>query len=181
MSGSKGGSKAPGLPKPEELKPLLELQNQYNRVGVENPFGSQNYRRNPDGTSTLVTDIGQDGQNMIRRAGTLGMTDSAMVQGNPQLDAMAGALAGRVGSRLGLQGGGSPIGLVQQPTRPQKPQTATPPTNGTGLPPPPTDPTTTPTTQPPGTNPNGPPWRNPYLYGRNTIREDLGDHYLQDR
>lgn len=133
MSGSKGGgSKAPAMPTPEQLKPLLELQARYNRVGTQTPFGSQTYRTNPDGSSTLVTDIGEDGRAMINRAGGLAMTDSARVASNPALDGITGALAGRVGSRLGVNVGSAPMSLVSQPQRAQKPAQAQPP----ALPPP---------------------------------------------
>lgn len=108
------------------------MQAKYNRVGTETPFGSQNYRKNPDGSTTMVTDVGQEGRDLVGRAVGLGMTDSARMAVPPQLEGMAGALASRVGQRLGLQYGNQPIQLGQPaPMPPQKPQQPgpMPPTN----------------------------------------------------
>ena len=132
------------MPTAAELGPLLELQARTNRVGVETPYGSQNYRTNPDGTTTLVTDVGADGQNMINRAGGLAMTDSARMDEHPQLNALAGALSGRVGNRLGVGGGGGPMNLsnTSAPAA-AKPQASKPAPAPQGL-------------------PNAPPGQNPY-------------------
>ena len=120
------------LPTAAELGPLIDLQAKYNRVGVETPFGSQNYAKNPDGTYKMVTDIGPEGQQLVSRAVGLGMTDSARMAVPPQLEGMAGALASRVGQRMGLQYGNQPIQLGQPAPMPQqKPQQQQqlPPTN----------------------------------------------------
>lgn len=86
---------------------------------METPFGSQNYRKNPDGTTTMVTDVGPEGRELVGRAVGLGMTDSNRMQAPGQLGNMAGALASRVGQRLGLDMGNMPIQIGQQPAMPQ--------------------------------------------------------------
>ena len=79
----------------------------------------------------MVTDVGPEGRNLVGRAVGLGMTDSARMQVPPQLEGMAGALASRVGQRMGLQYGNQPIQLGQPAPMPQqKPQQQQmPPTN----------------------------------------------------
>lgn len=104
MGSSKKKPDAPKMPTANELRPLIELQAQYNRVGTETPFGAQNYRRNPDGTFSMVTDIGPEGRALVGRAVGLGMTDSSRMQVPAHLNALAGALAGRIGQRFGMQG-----------------------------------------------------------------------------
>ena len=89
-------------------------------MGVETPFGSQNYRKNPDGTTTMVTDIGPQGQQLVGRAASLGMTDSNRLQTPGQLDQIAGALMSRVGQRLGMPMGSFPTQLSQSPAMPQQ-------------------------------------------------------------
>lgn len=102
---------------------MLELQSKYNRVGVETPFGSQRYDRNPDGSYNMVTDIGDEGKGLVSRAVGLGMTDSNRMQSAPQLNGIAGALASRIGQRVGLEYGNQPMQLTQAPAMPQaKPQ-----------------------------------------------------------
>ena len=99
------------------------MQAKYNRVGVETPFGSQNYQKNPDGSYKMVTDIGPEGQALVSRAAGLGMTDSNRLQTPGQLSPIMGALASRVGQRLGVPLGNMPINLSQAPAQPQaKPQ-----------------------------------------------------------
>lgn len=64
------------------------------------------------------------------------MTDSARMGIPPQLEGMAGALASRVGQRLGLNYGNQPVQLSPQAGMPQakpQPQQSPPPQ----LPPPP--------------------------------------------
>ena len=105
------------------MSPLLELQSKYNRVGVEIPFGSQRYDRNPDGSYNMVTDIGDEGKGLVSRAVGLGMTDSNRQQAPAQMNAIAGALASRMGQRMGLDIGNQPIQLTQSPAQPAaKPQ-----------------------------------------------------------
>ena len=116
------------LPSAKDLRPLLDLQAQYNRVGVQTPFGSQNYRTNPDGTQTLVTTLGPQGQKLVDRSMGLAMTDSQQMQVPQQVNDIASALAGRVGNRLGVQGGGQPMQLSGQQKPPQGQQP--PPMNG---------------------------------------------------
>lgn len=87
-----GGKKAPQtrMPTAEEIGPLIDLQAQYNRVGVRTPFGEQRYEVGPDGrSSTMVTDIGPEGQALVGRAVGLGMTDSARMQVPRQIDGLA--------------------------------------------------------------------------------------------
>lgn len=99
-------------------------------MGVETPFGSQNYRKNPDGTTTMVTDIGEEGRGLVGRAVGLGMTDSSRMQIPPQLEGIAGALASRVGQRYGLQYGSQPMQLgspAPQPAAKPQPQQMPPP------------------------------------------------------
>jgi hypothetical protein len=120
--GGKGSTQAK-LPTPGELGPLLELQSKYNRVGVETPFGSQKYTRNPDGSYNMITDIGDEGKGLVSRAVGLGMTDSNRMQSAPQLNGIAGALASRIGQRMGLEYGSQPMQLTQTPAMPAaKPQ-----------------------------------------------------------
>lgn len=100
-----GGKKAPEtrMPTAAEIGPLIDLQAQYNRVGVRTPFGEQRYEVGPDGrSSTMVTDIGPEGQALVGRAVGLGMTDSARMQVPNQINGLAQALANRVGSRFGM-------------------------------------------------------------------------------
>ncbi len=105
------------------MSPLLELQSKYNRVGVETPFGAQRYERLPDGSYNMVTDIGDEGKGLVSRAVNLGMTDSKRLQSAPQLNGIAGALASRVGQRMGLEYGSQPMQLTQTPNQaPAKPQ-----------------------------------------------------------
>ena len=94
------------------MSPLLELQSKYNRVGVETPFGAQRYERLPDGSYNMVTDIGDEGKGLVDRAVNLGMTDSTRLQSAPQLNGIAGALASRVGQRMGLEYGSQPMQLT---------------------------------------------------------------------
>ena len=120
--GGKGSTQAK-LPTPGELGPLLELQSKYNRVGVETPFGSQKYTRNPDGSYNMITDIGDEGKGLVSRAVGLGMTDSARQSVPGQMNGIAGALASRIGQRIGLEYGNHPIQLAQDPAMPAaKPQ-----------------------------------------------------------
>lgn len=105
------------------MSPLLELQSKYNRVGVETPFGAQRYERLPDGSYNMVTDIGEEGKGLVGRAVGLGMTDSKRLQAPAQMNGIAGALASRVGQRLGLEYGSQPMQLSQSPSQPPaKPQ-----------------------------------------------------------
>lgn len=125
------------------MSPLLELQSKYNRVGVETPFGLQRYDRNPDGSYNMVTDIGDEGKGLVSRAVSLGMTDSNRQQAPAQLNAIAGALASRMGQRMGLDIGNQPVQLTQTPAqtpaKPQQQQQLPPPQQGlppsTDLPP----------------------------------------------
>lgn len=105
MGSSKKKTPDVKMPTAAELQPIIELQAQANRVGVETPFGSQNYRRNADGTTTMVTDIGPQGQQLVGRAVGLGMTDSTRMQAPQQVNAIASALANRIGGRFGIAPG----------------------------------------------------------------------------
>lgn len=124
------GSKAPKaakLPTASELAPLIDLQAQYNRVGYETPFGSQNYVTNPDGTFTMKTDIGPEGRKLVERAVGIGMTDSNRFGVPDQVNSIASALANRVGERFGLPAGQG-FQLSQQAAKPSaKPQQSAPP------------------------------------------------------
>lgn len=121
-----GGKKQPEtkMPTAAEIGPLIDLQAQYNRVGVRTPFGEQRYEVGPDGrSSTMVTDIGPEGQALVGRAVGLGMTDSARMQVPSQINGLAQALANRVGGRFGMapeQGMqlASPNNAVQTPAKP---------------------------------------------------------------
>lgn len=100
-----GGKKAPEtkLPTAQQLAPLIDLQAQYNRVGYRTPFGEQRYIVGPDGRSSVMeTDIGPEGRALVGRAVGIGMTDSARMRPPEQVNAIAGALANRIGSRFGL-------------------------------------------------------------------------------
>lgn len=133
-----GKSKAPEarMPTAAEIAPLVDLQAQYNRVGVSTPFGSQRYEVGPDGrSSTLVTDIGPEGRALVARAMGFANTDSNRMGVNPQIDGLAQALMNRVGSRFGMQPGqgmelsprpnmptAKPQPQAQMPQAPQIPQ-----------------------------------------------------------
>jgi hypothetical protein len=95
-------------------------------VGVRTPFGEQRYEIGPDGrSSTMVTDIGPEGQALVGRAVGLGMTDSARMQVPNQINGLAQALANRVGGRFGMapeQG----MQLSSQSPTPQAPQKPAP-------------------------------------------------------
>lgn len=132
------------MPTAAELGPIIELQAQANRVGVETPFGSQNYRRNADGTTTMVTDIGPEGRALVGRAVGLGMTDSTRMQAPQQVNAIASALANRIGGRFGIAPGrgfdvsgqapmpaAKPMPQTQQAPQPQLPVYG-PPSGGGG-------------------------------------------------
>ena len=80
----------------------------------------------------MVTDIGPEGRGLVGRAVGLGMTDSQRMSIPPQLQGMAGALASRVGQRMGLQYGNHPMELSGQapmPAAKPQPQQQMPPTN----------------------------------------------------
>ena len=116
-------------PSAAQLKPILDLQAQYNRVGVETPFGAQNYRTNKDGSQSLVTTLGPQGQQLVDRSVGLSMIDSEQMQVPDQVNQIASALAGRAGNRLGVQTGGPmQLGSSQQQKPPQGQQP--PPMNG---------------------------------------------------
>jgi hypothetical protein len=88
--GSKNKAPQARMPTASELAPLIDLQAQYNRVGVQTPFGSQRYEVGPDGrSSTLVTDIGPEGRALVGRAMGLANTDSNRMNVNPQIDGLA--------------------------------------------------------------------------------------------
>lgn len=92
-------------------------------MGVETPFGSQSYAQNPDGSYKMVTDIGQQGQQLVSRAAGLGMTDSTRLQAPGQLNPITGALMSRVGQRMGIPMGSYSTPVSQPPAQPPaKPQ-----------------------------------------------------------
>lgn len=71
----------------------------------------------------MVTDIGPEGRGLVGRAVGLGMTDSSRMNIPPQLNGIAGALASRIGQRVGLEYGSQPMQLTQTPAHPPaKPQ-----------------------------------------------------------
>ena len=97
---------SPALPNAHQLGPLLQLQQQYSQVGAQTPFGSQQYRTNPDGSRTLVTSLDPRGQALVDRAQGLAMTDSEQVGVPGQVNDIASQLANRVAGRYGAQPGG---------------------------------------------------------------------------
>lgn len=121
---SKKKSSQPAMPTAAQLQPMLDLQAKYSRVGVETPFGAQNYRTNPDGTTTLVTSMSPQGQALVNRSMGLGMTDSDQVFVPEQMNGIASELANRVGGRFGMQPqqGGVRLG----PSKPMSPQAQMP-------------------------------------------------------
>lgn len=131
--GGKSSSSAK-MPTAAEIGPILELQSKYNRIGSNNQLGGQNYERNPDGSFNLNTTLSPQGQALADRAGQLGMTGSAQQQISPQMESIAGALASRVGQRVGQGITNQPIQLMGQQQQPQKPQTQAQP-GAQGLPP----------------------------------------------
>lgn len=104
MSSSKKSPKQQKMPDPKEL---IALQAEYNRVNVDTPFGKQTYVPGPDGSTTLKTDIGPEGQQLVGRGVGLGMTDSNRMNVDPRMNQLAGALLGNVGKRFGMDLGGS--------------------------------------------------------------------------
>jgi hypothetical protein len=125
-SSSKKNPRQQAMPDPRQL---IELQAATNRVNVDTPFGSQTYGAGPNGSTTLRTDIGPQGQALVGRGMSLGMTDSARQNVDPRMNELAGALLGRAGNRFGLNLGGSlqlsPDAVTPQPQA--KPQAQTPP------------------------------------------------------
>ena len=129
MGSSKKKTPDVKMPTAAELRPIIELQAEANRVGVETPFGSQNYRRNPDGTTSMVTDIGPEGRALVGRAVGLGMTDSTRMQAPGQVNQIASALANRIGGRFGIEPGqafnvSGPAAMPQAKAQPQQPPAA---------------------------------------------------------
>lgn len=143
MSSSKKSPKQQKMPDPKEL---IALQAEYNRVNVDTPFGSQTYVPGPNGSTTLKTDIGPLGQQLVNRGVGLGMTDSNRMSVDPRMNELAGALLGNVGKRFGMDLGGSlqlapEANMPQTPAKPQQqvqpapaPTTAMP-VQGGGIPP----------------------------------------------
>lgn len=131
-SSSKKSPKQQAMPDPREL---IELQAETNRVNVDTPFGSQTYVPGPNGSTTLKTDIGPLGQELVNRGVSLGMTDSNRMTVDPRMNDLAGALLGKVGQRFGMDLGGA-LQLAPTPNMPQnqaKPQAQSPPPP-TGMP-----------------------------------------------
>jgi hypothetical protein len=88
--GSKNKAPQARMPTASELAPLVDLQAQYNRVGVSTPFGSQRYEVGPDGrSSTLVTDIGPEGRALVNRAMGFANTDSNRMEVPGQVNGLA--------------------------------------------------------------------------------------------
>lgn len=115
-------SKKPKSQKMPDPRELIALQAQMNRVNVDTPFGSQTYGDGPNGSTTLRTDIGPEGQALVGRGVGLGMTDSNRFSIDPRMNELAGALLGKVGNRFGMDLGGS-LNLSPQANMPQsKPQ-----------------------------------------------------------
>ena len=127
MKGSKKKSQ-PTIPNARDLAPLLELQQRYSQVGVETPFGSQQYRTNPDGSRSLVTSLNPQSMGLVNRALTLGGLDSEQVQVPQQANDIATQLANRVSQRFGNRPGG-PINLSGGSKPPQGQQPMLPPQN----------------------------------------------------
>jgi len=138
MSSSKKRPKTTPMPDPKEL---IALQAEYNRVNVDTPFGSQTYVPGPNGTTTLKTDIGPLGQQLVDRGVSLGMTDSNRMTVDPRMNELAGALLGKVGDRFGMNLGGSlqlaPTPNMPQPSSKPQPQPQPPPTGVPPIMPPP--------------------------------------------
>lgn len=135
MSSSKKAPKQQKMPDPKEL---IALQAEYNRVNVDTPFGSQTYVPGPDGSTTLKTDIGPLGQQLVNRGVSLGMTDSNRMSVDPRMNDLAGALLGNVGKRFGMNLGGSlqlapEANMPQTPAKPQQ-QTQPAPSLTTAMP-----------------------------------------------
>lgn len=128
MSSSKKSPKQQKMPDPKEL---IALQAEYNRVNVDTPFGSQTYTPGADGRSTtLKTDIGPEGQQLVGRGVGLGMTDSNRMSVDPRMNQLAGGLLEKVGKRFGMDLGGS-LQLAPEANMPQaKPQQQVQPTPG---------------------------------------------------
>ena len=118
----------PAMPTAAQLRPMLDLQAKYSQIGVETPFGAQNYRRNPDGSTSLVTSLSPGGQALVNRSMGLGMTDSDQVFVPGQMNGIASALANRVGGRLGLAPQQNGVHLGQ--SKPTPTQGAMPPAQG---------------------------------------------------
>lgn len=116
----------PALPNAQQLAPLLQLQQQYSQVGVETPFGSQQYKTNPDGSRRLVTSLTPGGEQLVGRAYDLGMTDSEQAGVPDQVNSIASALANKVGGRFGVAPGQG-FQLSQTSAKPQNPRPMLPP------------------------------------------------------
>ncbi len=110
------GSSKP--PKQEVIDPAyqLGLEARYNRIGQSGPGGSARYGRGPGGNTEIQTQLSPQMQQLMGYRGGLAMTPSTNRRMNPQLNELANAILGRVGSRRGLDfSGGSPFELMQAP------------------------------------------------------------------
>lgn len=98
---SSDDSKPPPAPDPEEM---IRLQTQYNRYGSNNPFGSQSWATNEDGTQTLNTTASPQMQGAIDRAFAASETPFTKQYVPQGMDQLTSAILGKVGKRYDLSG-----------------------------------------------------------------------------
>jgi len=110
--------KVPKLPEaPDPLK-QIELQARFNRIGQDTPFGSTSFVQNPDGSFTQKQTLSPELQQAFQRALQFS-GPSQQVQLPDQVGQLAGALAGKLGQRFGLNLGNSPLSLKPPPAQQQ--------------------------------------------------------------
>jgi len=119
--GKKSKPKAPEAP---DVNEMIDKQAEANRVNINNPYGTQQYNKNPDGTWTNNVEFSPELQALFQRQ--LGMAGASPERYQSQ--GMGGNLRGRIDAKLGR---GAPsqfelpeYGQVEMPVQeqPQQPK-----------------------------------------------------------
>ena len=108
---SSNDERPPDAPDPERI---LQLQNQYNRYGQSNPFGSQQWTEGEDGRQTLNTTASPQMQGAIDRAFAASATPYQKQYIPQGMDQLSSAILGKVGKRYGLEGDALNTNMKQQ-------------------------------------------------------------------
>jgi hypothetical protein len=114
---------SPKPAKQEVIDPeyALSAEARYNRIGQSGPGGTARYVQGPGGNTEIQTRLSPELQELMGRRYGLAMTDSAEQKMPPQMLALAQALAGKVGGRLGVDMSGmAPMQLGTSPVRQQR-------------------------------------------------------------
>lgn len=107
----KSAPKPPPMPNPTQI---IAAQEQANRVGQINPFGSATYQTGPNGTN-VVTQLSPQMQGLVDRQFNLANTDSQRLETPPQLMDLGAAIGARVGQRYGMGSKPSAQGAMPAP------------------------------------------------------------------